>query len=176
MTFLSLIIFTLSIINLEGCNNEEGSITLLKTSINGKQGNFNTKNDKIICSKNLFETHCYFQNKLSVADIICNENIKNFCVCNYDDNNCYEGNAENSNYILNYLFYSNNGYIFLNPNTGGQSLTQLGTSNHFQHITNDTDYLHLNHNEKKLINGKELLVGCTSCNNLKSNNNKLLKC
>uniref|UniRef100_A0A914KNC4 Uncharacterized protein n=1 Tax=Meloidogyne incognita TaxID=6306 RepID=A0A914KNC4_MELIC len=178
MYFYLLIVLLLAVGFNEGknCSSNQGSLTFLTSTIKfpsaqGVSDSFNGAISNSICKNNSLQTICYnsVANKQSIGKVVCSKNI---CICNYDDNYCYKAN-KTSGYVLDYLFYSYNGYIYINPNTGGQKLERTVGKRSFEHKT--TADMKLSPNTTSYLHGKALLVGCTTCDKLHANN-ALLKC
>ncbi|KAF7633961.1 hypothetical protein Mgra_00006699 [Meloidogyne graminicola] len=158
LSFVFLLAITITISECNECSDKQGSITFLKDSFTGSTKTERPEFSKIttICTNKNVETHCYDQNdnKLSLLNVICSSS--SVCVCNYDDGYCYQAN-KTASYILNYLFYSYDGYMFVNPNTGGQELVRTDGKKHYQHKTSSPEFMNLVRNSTSYINGKDLL-------------------
>ncbi|KAL7074289.1 hypothetical protein ACQ4LE_006393 [Meloidogyne hapla] len=177
MIFYSLLVFLLAVGINEGksFNKTQGSLTFLTNTLKFKKTDlFNTdpgyfyytNENNSICTNKTLQTNCYnnVTSKQSIGNVVCSTNI---CICNYDDNYCYKGN-KTALYTLNYMFYSYNGYIFINPNTGGQKLERTTGNKTFEHKS--TANMNLTAGTKSYLHGKALLVGCTTCDKLHVNN------
>ncbi|KAL7074288.1 hypothetical protein ACQ4LE_006392 [Meloidogyne hapla] len=175
MIFYSLLVFLLVVGFNEGksCNKTQGSLTFLTNTLrftpnDGIPNRFNGDVTNNICKNNTLQTNCYnhVASKQSIGKVVCNKNI---CICNYNETNkqtCYKAN-KTKDYVLDYMFYSYNGFIFINPNTGGQKLERTTGNKTFEHKVKAE--MNLTAGTKSYLHGKALLVGCTTCDKLNAN-------